>query len=101
MEQLISLDADILQSLLDCPESILNEDILWQIAVASHPDTPQKVLKIIASGDNPEVAESAQMHLNYGGELAGDIAIALVFILIVNLPIIPKLNELNAINNAR
>ncbi len=69
MEQLISLDDNSLQTFIDNPESIITQDIPLQITLASHLDTPRNLLEILADSDNPEVAEAAQMHVNYAGEL--------------------------------
>ena len=70
MEQLITLDANILQSFINCPESILNRDVALQIAIATYPNTPHNLLEILANSDRLQVAEAAQMHVNYTGELA-------------------------------
>ena len=77
MEQLISLDANTLQSFGDREvepsvhrlETILNEDAPLQIAIASHPDTPRNVLEVLTNSNTPEVAEAVRMHVNYAGEL--------------------------------
>ena len=69
MEKLIPLSAKVLKSFSDTPEAILTEDISLQIAVASHADTPRSLLEALANSDRPEIAEAAQMHVNYGGEL--------------------------------
>lgn len=74
MEKLIALDANTLQSLSDRPESIITQDIPFQIAVASHPDTPRNLLEILANSDTPEVAEAARLHANYAGELNSEYA---------------------------
>ena len=72
MEQLIAIDADILQPFIDNSESILSEDIPLQIAIATYRHTPRNLLEILASSENSEVAEAAQMHVNYAGKLEGD-----------------------------
>ncbi|MEM8831085.1 MAG: hypothetical protein AAGE96_17265, partial [Cyanobacteria bacterium P01_G01_bin.19] len=69
MEKLISLDVQALEAFGNSPEEILKEDIALQIAVASHPDTLRNVLEVLANSENLEVAEAAQMHVNYAGEL--------------------------------
>ncbi|MDJ0570542.1 MAG: hypothetical protein QNJ53_16065 [Pleurocapsa sp. MO_192.B19] len=48
MEQLISLDANTLQTFVDRFESILTQDIPLQIAVANYPETPHNLLEILA-----------------------------------------------------
>ncbi|MGL4882847.1 MAG: hypothetical protein ACRC8K_17575, partial [Waterburya sp.] len=72
MEQLISLDANILQPFIEHPELIITQEIPLQIAIASYPDTPRNLLEILANSDTPEIAEAAQLHANYGGELNND-----------------------------
>lgn len=71
MEQLISPNTDTLQFFSDRPETILNEEIPLQIALATHIDTPRNLLEILANSDILEVAEAAQMHVSYVGELKG------------------------------
>ena len=69
MERLISLDVKALEAFSNSPEEILKEDIALQIAVASHPNTSRNILEVLANSEIPEVAEAAQMHVNYAGEL--------------------------------
>ncbi|MEL6494476.1 MAG: hypothetical protein AAFQ41_05040, partial [Cyanobacteria bacterium J06623_7] len=69
LQQLIELDTDTLKSFCHRPELILAEDIALQIAVATHINTPRNLLEILASSEMPEIAEAAQMHVSYGGEL--------------------------------
>ena len=72
MEQLIFLDANTLQPFIDRPKSIITQEIPLQIAIASYSDTPRNLLEILANSDIPEVAEAAQLHINYAGELSGN-----------------------------
>ena len=72
MEQLIFLDTNRLQPFVDSPESIITQEIKLQISIASYPDTPRNLLEILATSEIPEVAEAAQLHINYAGELSGN-----------------------------
>lgn len=70
MQLLLPVNASDIARFLASPESILTESKEFQIAVASFPETPRNLLEILANSDNPEVAEAAQLHVNYAGELA-------------------------------
>ncbi|MEM8777868.1 MAG: hypothetical protein AAGF26_03155, partial [Cyanobacteria bacterium P01_G01_bin.49] len=72
MERLIFVDLKVLEAYSNSPEAILTEDTALQIAVANHPETSRNLLEVLAKSDRPEVAEAAQMHVNYAGELIGD-----------------------------
>ena len=72
MEQLISIDANTLQPFISNPESIASQAIPLQIAIASYPETPRSLLEILAKSDTSAVAEAAQLHVNYAGELNAD-----------------------------
>ncbi len=69
MEKLRSVDAKTLQPFINNPESLITQDIALQIAIASYPETPRNLLAILAQSEIPEVAEAAQLHVNYAGEL--------------------------------
>jgi len=65
MERLIPVDINTLQTFSANPLSINTQDISWQIAIASYPETPRSLLEVLANSSEPEVAEAAQLHVNY------------------------------------
>ncbi len=69
MEQLISIAKQDLQSFIDYPESLIEQDKVIQIAVATHADTPREFLAILVNSGIDEVADTAQLHVNYAGEI--------------------------------
>jgi len=61
-----------IQPFLDNPQELTTQAIEIQLAVANNPATPRELLEHLAASDNPEVAISAQNHVNWAGELTED-----------------------------
>ena len=72
MRSLLSVNPSDLARFSTNPAELLTESLEFQIAVATHLATPRNLLEILANSDNAEIAEAAQLHVNYAGELAVD-----------------------------
>lgn len=69
MRSRLSINASDLARFLDTPEDLLQESLELQIAIATFPETPRQLLEILVNSSDPEIAEAAQLHINYAGEL--------------------------------
>jgi hypothetical protein len=69
IQPLQSISTSDLQAFLSAPEQLLQQSVALQLAVASYPDTPRSLLAILVNNPNFQVAEAAQMHVNFAGEL--------------------------------
>ena len=59
-----------LQAFLDRPESLINQTLEFQLAVANYLQTPRQLLEILANNiPYPQVVEAAKLHVNLAGEI--------------------------------
>jgi hypothetical protein len=57
------------QAFLSSPDSLLVQSIEVQMAIANHPETPRSLLEALVQSSDLEVVETAQLHVNWAGEL--------------------------------
>lgn len=72
MQPFGSVSASDLQAFLDTPEQLLHESVELQLAFASFLDTPRSLLSVLVNSPHEQVAEAANLHVNYTGEIAED-----------------------------
>lgn len=72
MRSLLSINASDLVRFLANPEDLLQESLEFQISIATFPETPRHLLEILVNSPEAEVAEAAQLHINYAGELTAN-----------------------------
>ncbi len=59
-----------LQAFLDRPESLINQSLEFQLAVANYLQTPCQLLKVLVNNSGyPQVVEAAKLHVNLAGEV--------------------------------
>ncbi|MBE9228909.1 hypothetical protein IQ264_26205 [Phormidium sp. LEGE 05292] len=58
-----------LQTFLDNPERLASQNRELQLAIANHPSTPRQLLEVLTQGTDPQVAQTARLHINWAGEL--------------------------------
>ena len=69
MELLQPLTPSTLQPFIDNPEQLVIQPFEFQIAVANYPETPRPLLEVLVNSPDPQVAEAAQLHVNWTGEM--------------------------------
>ncbi|NEO84251.1 MAG: hypothetical protein F6J87_08355 [Spirulina sp. SIO3F2] len=69
----LTLDDSLdLQPFLNNPEELLSQPLMVQLAIANHPDTPHPLLAHLIESTHAAVAEAAQLHIHWAGELTED-----------------------------
>ncbi|MFB2834872.1 hypothetical protein [Floridanema evergladense] len=58
-----------LQTFLDNPERLASESRDLHLAIANHPTTPRQLLEVLTHSTDPQVAQTARLHVNWAGEL--------------------------------
>ncbi|MGB3642096.1 MAG: hypothetical protein WBA39_31640 [Rivularia sp. (in: cyanobacteria)] len=59
-----------LQPLIDRPESLINQTLEFQLAVANSGQTPCQLLEVLVNNSGyPQVVEAAKLHVNLAGEV--------------------------------
>lgn len=66
-QELPSISA--LQTFLDRPEQLANQPVQFHISVANYSLTPRSLLEVLVNSPDPQVAETARLHVNWAGEL--------------------------------
>ncbi len=69
MELLQPLTLSNLQPFIDNPEQLVTQHERFQIAVANYPETPRRLLEVLVNSSNAQIAEAAQLHVNWTGEI--------------------------------
>jgi hypothetical protein len=69
MQLLQPLTQSELQPFIDNPNQLTTQPVVFQIAIASYPKTPRHLLEVLANNPDPQVAEAAQLHVNWAGEM--------------------------------
>lgn len=69
MELLQPVTESNLQPFIDNPEQLVSQPSGFKIAVANYPETPRHLLEVLVSV-NSQVAEAAQLHVNWAGEMS-------------------------------
>jgi hypothetical protein len=70
MQLLQPLTPSELQPFIDNPDRLTTQPVVFQIAIASYPETPRRLLEVLANNPDPQVAEAAQLHVNWAGEMS-------------------------------
>jgi hypothetical protein len=68
-ESLSSID---LQPFLDNPEQLIAESKELQLAIANYLPTPRHLLEILTRSSDLQVTQTAKLHVNWAGEIAGN-----------------------------
>ncbi|MFB2894840.1 hypothetical protein ACE1CI_18170 [Aerosakkonemataceae cyanobacterium BLCC-F50] len=63
------LNSADLQRFLENPEQLAAENRELQLAIANYPTTPRLLLEVLAQSTDPQVAQTARLHVNWAGEL--------------------------------
>lgn len=69
MDLLQPLSTSNLQPFIANPEQLVSQHEGFQIAVANYPETPRCLLEVLVTSPNPQIAEAAQLHVNWAGEM--------------------------------
>ncbi|MEH2326568.1 MAG: hypothetical protein V7K32_24000 [Nostoc sp.] len=72
MELLRSLTISDLEPFLADPTQLNTQPKDFQLAVASYTQTPRPLLEVLVNSPYAPVAEAAQLHINWAGEISGD-----------------------------
>lgn len=72
MELLRSLTISDLEPFLTDPTHLNTQAVALQIAVASYSQTPRPLLEVLVNSPHAPVAEAAQLHINWAGEISED-----------------------------
>lgn len=72
MELLRSLTISDLEPFLADPTQLNTQSIALQLAVASYSQTPRPLLEVLVNSPHAIVAEAAQLHINWAGEISED-----------------------------
>ncbi|MEH1949844.1 MAG: hypothetical protein V7K77_23260 [Nostoc sp.] len=72
MELLRSLTISDLEPFLTDPTHLNTQAVALQLAVASYSQTPRPLLEVLVNSPYPPVAEAAQLHINWAGEISED-----------------------------
>ena len=69
MELLQPLTLSDLQPFIDNPEQLVTQPSGFQIAVANYPEASRRLLEVLVNSPNAQIAEAAQLHVNWTGEM--------------------------------
>ncbi len=59
-----------LQPFLNQPETLINQSLEFQLAVANYLQTPRQLLEVLVNNSRyPQVVEAAKLHINLAGEI--------------------------------
>ena len=59
-----------LQPFLNQPETLINQTLEFQLAVANYLQTPRQLLEVLVNNSRyPQVVEAAKLHVNLAGEI--------------------------------
>jgi hypothetical protein len=72
MELLRSLTISDLEPFISDPTQLNTQPVALQLAVASYTQTPRPLLSVLVNSPHVPVAEAAQLHINWAGELSED-----------------------------
>ncbi|MBN3869644.1 hypothetical protein [Nostoc sp. JL33] len=72
MELLRSLTISDLEPFLADPTHLNTQPVALQLAVASYSPTPRPLLEVLVNSPHAPVAEAAQLHINWAGEISED-----------------------------
>ncbi|PHM10468.1 hypothetical protein [Nostoc sp. 'Peltigera malacea cyanobiont' DB3992] len=72
MELLRSLTISDLEPFLADPTQLNTQSVALQLAVASYSPTPRPLLEVLVNSPHAPVAEAAQLHINWAGEISED-----------------------------
>ncbi|MGM3309096.1 hypothetical protein ACSQ6I_24480 [Anabaena sp. WFMT] len=72
MELLRSLTISDLKPFLADPTQLNTQSVALQLAVASYSPTPRPLLEVLVHSPHAIVAEAAQLHINWVGEISED-----------------------------
>ncbi|MEH2239790.1 hypothetical protein [Nostoc sp.] len=72
MELLRSLTISDLEPFLAEPTQLNTQPVALQLAVASYSQTPRPLLEVLVNSPYAPVAEAAQLHINWAGEISED-----------------------------
>jgi len=72
MELLRSLTISDLEPFLAHPAQLNTQPVALQLAVASYTQTPCPLLEVLVNSPHAPVAEAAQLHTNWAGEISED-----------------------------
>jgi hypothetical protein len=69
MQSLNAGDSPHPHSFLSDPDALLTQPIAVQMTIVNHLETPRLILEVLVKSDDSRVAEAAQLHVNWAGEL--------------------------------
>ena len=72
MQSFNSSDGPELQLFLENPDALAAQRTELQLEIANYPETPRALLAVLVDSQDAQVAEAAQLHVNWAGELSGD-----------------------------